>query len=243
MFAVTQNLGRSLLKSFMFVALMSTLAACGNGHKNLTSSESQNAPSISLAGKNFCETETSGGLPGQPVSQRKHCINFIDDKKVVDDCNTFFGNPPEQGIYEVKGQVVTLTLTSRVTGSKHDEIYSLSKDGLTITADAGAVFKLVIKIDLAGKKFCRNVKSDGLNGRPAGLRRHCINFIDDKKVVDDGSTFFGNPPESGTYMVEDRTITLVLTGVTGTSHSEKYTLSADGKSIKGEAGAVLNLEN
>jgi hypothetical protein len=230
------------MKKIVFALAMTTLAACGTANnKNDTTSVTKDAPaSVDLAGKKYCRMVVSDGLFGQPAGQREHCIKFIDGQNVSDNSSTFFGNPPEQGTYAVSGKVVTLTLNS-VTGS-YNETYTLSADAKSITGTAGAVLTLKAEIALADKEYCRMVATGGLFGQPAGQREHCIKFIDGQKVSDNGSTFFGNPPEQGTYAVSGKVVTLTLNSVTG-SYNETYTLSADGKSITGTAGAVLNLKN
>ncbi len=149
--------------------------------------------------------------------------------------------PPETGKYTVTGRVLTLKLESAI--GSHTETYTLSADAKTLTGEAGAVLTLKTEISLASKQFCRMVSTGGAFGQPSEDREHCIKFIDEKKVSDNGSTFFGSHPEHGTYVVKATVITLTLTSENRSSHQETYTLSADGKSIVGEAGAVLTLKN
>lgn len=97
-------------------------------------------------------------------------------------------------------------------------------------------------LNLAGKSFCRSVTSDGSFGQVAGERQHCITFSDKNQVTDDGSTFFGNAPEQGTYSAENNSkITLTLKSVTEETYKLIYTLSEDGKILTGESH-VLNLK-
>ena len=232
------------MKKIVLALGMTSLVACSTA-KEETGTESatkKDAPvAVDLAGKSYCRMAATGGVLGQPVGQREHCISFSDSQNVIDNGSTFFGNPPQRGTYAVKGRVVTLKLNS-VTGTSIEK-YTLSADAKTITGEAGAILTQKVEIALANKKYCRMVSSGGIFGQPAGEREHCIKFVDGEKVSDNGSTFFGNPAEQGTYLVNGQAITLTLNGVTGSSHNETYTLSADGKSITGEAGAVLNLKN
>jgi hypothetical protein len=56
--------------------------------------------------------------------------------------------------------------------------------------------------DLDGMEFCREIKTDGSFGQPAGVRSHCVSF--DKDIMTDyANTFFGNPPEHIPYEVFD----------------------------------------
>lgn len=54
---------------------------------------------------------------------------------------------------------------------------------------------------LDGRTYCRTINVTlKMFGQPTGLREHCIAF-NDGIAVDDGSTFFGNPPEFSEYEV------------------------------------------
>jgi hypothetical protein len=184
-------------------------------------------PAVVLDGKKFCRTIQGDGMMGQPAGESQHCIEFISATAVVDDGSSSFGNPPEQGTYQVSGSKITMSLNS-VTGP-YEETYTLSRDGKSITGEEGAILTLDMG-PLAGKSFCRKVKSDGQMGQPKGTRSHCIEFIDGSTVVDDGNTFFGNPPQTGTYTISGLTIRLNLMGPQG-SEEKTFQLSKNGKSI------------
>jgi hypothetical protein len=80
-----------------------------------------------LDGKSYCRTVVSGGVFGQPVGKRQHCVSFSNGI-AVDDANTFFGNPPEQAAYQVSGNDI-------VFGSSE---YTISADGLTLVTVSGS---------------------------------------------------------------------------------------------------------
>lgn len=233
-----------MMKKIVFALALTSLVACGTAKEEIgaeSATKKDTLVSVNLNGMSYCRMVPTGGQLGQPAGQREHCISFSDSQKVIDNGSTFFGNPPQRGTYAVKGRVVTLTLNS-VNGTSVEK-FTLSTDTKTITSEAGAILTQKAEIALANKKYCRIVSGGDLIAKPAGDREHCIKFVDGQKVSDNGSTFFGNPPEQGTYVVSGKVITLILTSVTGTSHKETYTLSADSKSITGEAAAILNLKN
>lgn len=182
---------------------------------------------ISLEGKKFCRTIQGDGMMGQPAGESQHCIEFTSATSVVDDGSSSFGNPPEQGTYQVSGSKITMSLNS-VTGP-YEQTYTLSRDGKSIEGEAGALLTLEMG-PLAGKAFCRTVKSNGQMGQPKGERSHCIEFKDETNVVDNGNTFFGNPPQTGTYTISGLTIRLSLMGPQGTEE-KTFKLSKNGKAI------------
>lgn len=102
----------------------------------------------SLAGKNFCREVETDGLFGQPQGKSEHCLSFHDAKSVTDNANTFFGNPPQSGTYEIKGNAVIITMVRQAPGSdifggdKYESIYTLSDDGKTLSNKVGQVLKL-----------------------------------------------------------------------------------------------------
>lgn len=204
---------------------------------------STNAHAASLAGRTYSRTFTGTPLGSSQPVEYTQSIRFVDDITVTDNGSTFFGNPPESGTYTVRGARVTLTLRS-ITGNTYRQVYILSADGSTITGSAGAVLTLEpAAVSLAGKTFSRTFTGTPLGSSVPVEYTQVIQFVDATRVTDNGSTFFGNPPESGTYVVDGNTVTLTLRSITGNSYEQVYTLSADGLSITGEAGAVLTLEN
>ncbi len=93
---------------------------------------------------------------------------------------------------------------------------------------------------LEGKSFCRTFHADGLFGQPAGDFTHCVSFKSGQ-MTDNANTFFGNPPETQTYMLVNNNI--LVTEITSDVNQAKivYELSEDGLSIINGAGAVLEL--
>lgn len=97
--------------------------------------------SFDLAGKQYCRMVPTGGMFGQPVGERQHCVKFVDDLRVSDNANTFFGNPPAHGTYEVSGRMITLSFNS--SSRPYTVTYRLSATGKTITGTEGAVLRLM----------------------------------------------------------------------------------------------------
>lgn len=93
-------------------------------------------------------------------------------------------------------------------------------------------------ISLAGKTYSRMVPSGGIFGQPAGSFKHTIHFIDGVNLEDNANSAFGNPPASYSYRLEGNVVLIKLSA----SAKEKYRLSKDLKTLTGEAGAVLKLE-
>lgn len=91
---------------------------------------------------------------------------------------------------------------------------------------------------LDGSKYCRQVRTDGTFGQPAGIRRHCLSF-ESGRVTDNANTFFGNPPEETPYTLKGNTVSF---------DGGKYQLSKDLQTLKvtkeGSAvkGTVFTLE-
>src|SRR5690349_5358127 len=82
---------------------VTALTACGSeGTASLTNTSP--AP-INLAGKKYCRIVSTVGEPG-PTRQGEHCVAFDFNHKVTDDGSTFFGNPPEEGTYAIRGNVI-----------------------------------------------------------------------------------------------------------------------------------------
>lgn len=228
------------MKKILLAFAMSTLAACGA--KSVTDS-SVSSVSADLAGQKFCRMVSTGGLFGQPVGQRKHCINFIDSVNVIDNATTFFGNPPQSGTYSVAGRVVSISMN----GSSSDEVYILSNNNKTLTNSDNTAQILNVEssaaLSLVGKNYCRMVSTGGLFGQPVGTREHCIKFLDSTTAMDNADTFFGNAPRSSSYAISGQTITLTTKDrSSGRNSVEKYTLSADASTITGSSGAVLTVK-
>jgi hypothetical protein len=91
--------------------------------------------------------------------------------------------------------------------------------------------------ELDGTHFCRKVKSDGSFGQPRGEREHCVSFEEDS-MVDNASTFFGNPPKSISYVLVGDKILIVDDG----ELSSPYKYSSKDKTLTNSAGAVLKVK-
>ena len=102
----------------------------------------------------------------------------------------------------------------------------------------------VSSLNVAGKTFCRTVERDGSMGQPKGSALQCVTFKNSFQVVDNSSSFFGNPPEHGTYIQQGRTITVQLIGRTGAPREKVlYSLSKDGIALTDLDGSrVLTLQ-
>ena len=211
-----------MTKSIFVAGLLLLTSACSNQNGGVADSSDVLASST-LTGKEFCRTVETGGGGGEPAGKREHCVKFLAGKKVEDNANTFFGNPPQNGTYSVVGKTITLNFEDKV-------VYILSKDGESISSkDDKIVLTLKGINSLDGKKFCRMVETGGMFGQPAGKREHCIKFLEGKKVEDNADTFFGNPPEKGTYSLVGKTIILNF------ENNVVYELSSDGKRISSVA--------
>jgi hypothetical protein len=57
-------------------------------------------------------------------------------------------------------------------------------------------------LQLDGTTFCRKVESDGMFGQHRSVRQHCVSFSLGK-MTDNANTFFGNPPETLPYHIEN----------------------------------------
>lgn len=94
---------------------------------------------------------------------------------------------------------------------------------------------------LAGKAFCRSVVSNGGFGQPAGVREHCLTFVNKAQVIDNANTFFGNPPQTGTYLLQGLTLVTEFVSPAGEEEKHIYSLSSDGKKLTSLEGQVLTL--
>ncbi len=88
----------------------------------------------------------------------------------------------------------------------------------------------VTAASLVGKVYKRDVISEGLFGQPAGKSEHTLEFLAGSKVRDNGSTFFGNPPEVLPYLVKGSTLIIVRNSV-----RLDYRIASDLKSISRES--------
>lgn len=80
----------------------------------------------------YCRTVSTGGMFGQPAGQGQHCVS-LDNGKLTDNANTFFGNPPETLPYKISqynGAVYVLR-----SGS-WEQVYTLTARGLENKAGA-----------------------------------------------------------------------------------------------------------
>lgn len=94
----------------------------------------QEIQQASLDGKSFCREVSTGGMFGQPVGVRNHCVSF-DNGTATDNANTFFGNPPEHFEYIVQGVQIVNATTGEATS------YDVAGDTLVIRK-TGAVLTL-----------------------------------------------------------------------------------------------------
>jgi hypothetical protein len=110
--------------------------------------------------------------------------------------------------------------------------------------EAGNVARVVVQeagVSLAGRTYFRTFV-----GRPLGAPKdmeytHSIELGKDGEVVDNGSTFFGNPPAHGKYKLEGNALTLSLKSGPG-GYELKYAVSADGLTLtSGEQVLTLSL--
>jgi hypothetical protein len=84
------------------------------------------------AASTYCRTVAGGGL-GQPRgSVREHCVTLGDEGKLIDNANTFFGNPPEILPFEMNGNVVMVYRSGQWS-------YAYTLVGTTLLNGAGAV--------------------------------------------------------------------------------------------------------
>lgn len=97
--------------------------------------------------------------------------------------------------------------------------------------------------NLADKSFCRSVQTDGSFGQPVGVRQHCLTFINGVQVTDNANTFFGNPPQTGTYLLQGLTLVTEFVTRSGVEEKNIYSLSSDGKKLTSVDGKrVLTLK-
>ncbi len=221
----------NMSKSIFVAGLLLLTSACSS-HNSGVGASSEVLASNKLSGNEFCRIIDTGGMFGQPRGKGEHCVKFLDANKVKDNANTFFGNPPETGTYSVAGKTITLSF-------ENEKIYVLSSDGESIRDLEGKQVLTLksAKKSLAKKEFCRIVETGGILGQPRGKGEHCVKFLDAREVVDNANTFFGNPPQRGTYSLEGKTITLNF------EDKKIYVLSSDGLSISDlEGKQVLTLK-
>lgn len=89
-----------------------------------------------LDGKEFCRTVQTGGMFGQPVGEREHCVSF-NNNVMNDNADTFFGNPPESINYVlVAGKILV------VRSGKLQFDYKVNEDLDQIENKAGAKLEL-----------------------------------------------------------------------------------------------------
>jgi hypothetical protein len=106
--------------------------------ESLTYEPDDDLDDVSLAGMTYSRTFVTEPIFGQPGGERTHSLAF-DEDFVVDNADTFFGNPPSTHPYRVvDGEVQLLSDADQVLGS-----YALSADMLTLTNnETGAVLTL-----------------------------------------------------------------------------------------------------
>ena len=89
-----------------------------------------------LDGNHFCRKVKSDGSFGQPRGEREHCVSFEEDT-MVDNANTFFGNPPKSISYVLVGEKVLV-----VDDGDLSSPYNYNAKDKTLTNSAGAVLKV-----------------------------------------------------------------------------------------------------
>jgi len=89
----------------------------------------------SLDGSKYCRSVQAGGIFGQPVGTRSHCVSF-QGGRATDNANTFFGNPPKTFTYDVIGSEIMNVDTNKSSG------YEVKEDSIVI-AETGAVLNIV----------------------------------------------------------------------------------------------------
>ena len=126
-----------MTKSIFISGLLLLVSACSNQNDGVADSSDVLASST-LTGKEFCRMVETGGFFGQPEGKSEHCIQFLEGKKVKDNANTFFGNPPQYGTYSLVGKTITL-----IFENKKD--YVLSSDGESISSSSNDKVVLTLK--------------------------------------------------------------------------------------------------
>jgi hypothetical protein len=114
-----------------------------------------------------------------------------------------------------------------------DEMIS---DPMPNSQEIGSDFQCRFSVDVVGKTFCRTIPGDGLFGQPKVDREHCVSFTD-TTMTDNANTFFGNPPETLAYKIEDDGIYSQRQG------QWQFEYRVSGTTIVNSEGAVLKLSN
>lgn len=142
----------------MFILSLTLLAAC-QGHVNAPSVAKEDETthvSKSLAGKTYSRTFVTKPLLGRPGGKQTHFLKFsADGLSVVDNANTFFGNPPATYNYELEGLLLKVT-----EENNHIAKYTLSADGKTLTSETGAVLTLLMQKDEAQEQTLALTQSE-----------------------------------------------------------------------------------
>jgi hypothetical protein len=90
-----------------------------------------------------------------------------------------------------------------------------------------------LEVQLTGKTYSRSFEAVTLGDPQIRIRTHRLQFIEGRKIINNASTFFGNPPETLPYRLEIAPGGEILVVVTERDSSEAtYILSPDLKSLK-----------
>ena len=92
------------MKNTMRFALVFLMAL---GSSSYGATEDSRAREDQLDQKTFCRTVISDGMFGQPKGERSHCVGF-QEGQMIDNSNTFFGNPPESHPYRIKAEIIEI---------------------------------------------------------------------------------------------------------------------------------------
>lgn len=125
------------MKQWILALSVATLSACG-AQNTTSTTELSSAVAPILEGKSYCRTVISNGEFGQPRGKRQHCLTFVDAVNVIDNSPTFFGNPPQTGVYFLEDH----TLLTSFNNEQEKDVYSLSRDNKTLTSVGGLVLTL-----------------------------------------------------------------------------------------------------
>lgn len=129
------------MKQWILAFTVAALSSCGT-NTSPSNAELSSAVAPVLVGKSYCRTIISNGQFGQPKGKRQHCLSFITTMKVVDNSPTFFGNPPQTGVYLLEGH----TLVTSFNNEQEKDVYSLSRDNKTLTNLDGVVLTQSLSI-------------------------------------------------------------------------------------------------
>lgn len=206
-----------MMKTIAIVLALSTFATIGCHN---VESPSETSTSIQLC--------NSSVLADRVFENDEYTVEFFSDKAA----SLLFKGDDIKYLLEVEADM-SCFVKLQANDFGWTKTFVASPDYKTLTGWEENEDKLVLKkaapqtFFLEGAIFSRDVQGKGEMGSPIGSFKHSLKFISATEVIDNGSSFFGNPPATYSYEIQGSVLTVRINAET----EEDYQIAADGKTL------------